>query len=50
MPYFASDEYGRRTIVLPVPFSGYVVIAFWTCHCVDCEGAREQTARFEAEP
>lgn len=39
-----SDEYGRRTIVAPIPFAGYVVVAFWTCRCWFCEASRAQTA------
>lgn len=48
-PYQGADEYGRRTLVLPIPFGGYLVVAYWTCHCFDCTEMREQTARWEAE-
>ena len=31
VPVFASDENGHLTVVLPVPFGGYVVIAYRKC-------------------
>jgi hypothetical protein len=49
LPYRGSDEYGRLTIVLPIPFNGYLVVAYRTCHCSDCDLAREQTAQWKAE-
>ncbi len=42
LPYLGSDEYGRRTLVLPIPFSGYLVIAYRTCRCSDCDTVRAQ--------
>ena len=37
-----TDEYGRRTIVVHVPFVGFVVWAYKTCHCEDCEQLRSE--------
>lgn len=47
LPYFGGDEYGRRTIVLPIPFGGYLVWAFWTCSCAFCDEVRAQTEEAE---
>ena len=41
-----NDEYGRRTMVIHVPFVGFLVWAYWTCHCEDCEAVREEGLRF----
>lgn len=30
LPWFGGDEYGRKTIVIPIPFHGALVWAFWT--------------------
>lgn len=49
IPYFASDEYGRRTIVWPIHPFGWVVIPYRVCICDDCENVRIQTARWEME-
>lgn len=35
LPYLGSDEWHRRTVVLPIPFSGYLVIALWRFTCED---------------
>ena len=43
LPYRGGDEHGRRTIVLPIPFGGYAVVAYRTCHCRDCVVTRLQT-------
>lgn len=40
-PYFGGDEWGRKTIVLPIPFSGYLVFAYRSCHCEECTWGRE---------
>jgi hypothetical protein len=37
-----TDEYGRRTAVIHVPFVGFVVVAYHTCHCEDCESLRDE--------
>ena len=44
VPYRGSDEYGRLTIVLPIPLGGYLVWAYRTCHCDFCNDSRAQTA------
>jgi hypothetical protein len=50
LPALSSDEYGRRTLVLPlVPGLLVLVIALWTCKCDDCERSRRQTAADEAD-
>lgn len=28
-----EDEYGYRTLVLPIPFAGQLVVALWFCGC-----------------
>lgn len=48
-PYRGGDEWGRNTVVLPIPFGGYLVIAYRTCKCLDCDEMREQTATLERE-
>jgi hypothetical protein len=30
-PYIGGDEWDRWTVVLPIPFGGYLVTALWTC-------------------
>lgn len=45
--YWGGDEYGRKTIVLPIPFAGYLVWAYRTCHCRWCVVARLQTWRWD---
>lgn len=29
--FFGGDEWNRWTIVLPIPFGGYLVTALWAC-------------------
>lgn len=48
-PYRGEDEYGRRTLVIPIHPFGFLVWAFRTCYCPECSEIREQTARWEAE-
>jgi hypothetical protein len=44
----SSDEYGRRTLVIPLmPGLLALVVAMWTCGCDDCELSRFQTAADE---
>lgn len=33
IPWLGSDEWGRRTLVLPIPFAGYLVTALWWSAC-----------------
>lgn len=42
-PYFGGDEWGRRTVVIGLWCVGYLVVALWTCWCVDCHLGRAQT-------
>lgn len=49
LPKQGGDEYGRRTWVVHVPFVGFVVWAYRTCSCPDCDLARAQTAQWERE-
>lgn len=37
-----NDEFGRRTVVVHVPFAGFLVWAFWTCRCEDCAQLRDE--------
>jgi hypothetical protein len=37
-----TDEFGRRTMVIHVPLVGFLVWAYWTCRCEDCEIVRTQ--------
>lgn len=41
VPYLGNDEWGWKTLVLPVPFGGYLVLAFWKCRCDMCGWNRE---------
>lgn len=45
-PERGADEFGRRTVVFPVPGFGWLVWAYRTCHCEDCDDLRAQTERF----
>lgn len=36
LPYRGADEYGRRTLVIPVHPFGFVVWAYRTCWCPLC--------------
>jgi len=49
VPYRGADEYGRLTIVVPIPFGGYLVWAFWTCRCAECDDERAQTAEAQED-
>lgn len=42
-PLRASDEYGRRTIVIPM-IAGFLVWAYRYCYCADCGSVRLDTA------
>lgn len=43
-PLVSADEYGRRTVVLPLlPGLLALILALWTCDCDDCELSRFQT-------
>jgi hypothetical protein len=42
-PFFADDEYGRKIVVIGTFFTGYLVWAYKTCHCEDCEDLRLYT-------
>lgn len=48
-PSLGSDEYGRRTLVLPLPRERALVWAYWTCRCSDCDDARTQAEQAESE-
>lgn len=43
LPWFGNDEYGRKTIVLPIPFHGNLVWAFWTWKGKDDDHVRKET-------
>lgn len=51
VPYWGEDERAYRTLVLPLPLKGNVVIAYRKCHDPECmESAAEYAelaARFE---
>jgi hypothetical protein len=47
-PWFGGDEYGRKTIVIPIPFHGEFVWAFWTWKGVEDDEMRQQTMNFAA--
>lgn len=49
LPTLGSDEFGRRTIVVPVPFVGWLVCAYRICPCPECAEIRNQTARWQDE-
>lgn len=49
LPWMGGDEFGRRTVVLPIHPFGWAIVALWTCYCEDCTEVREQTARWERE-
>lgn len=48
IPYIGGDEWGRRTVVIHTPPIGFLVIAYWTCRCSDCDDIRAQTATWIA--
>lgn len=48
LPSLGGDEWGRRTLVLPLYFKT-LVVALWTCWCDDCCLVRRQTAQWEKE-
>ena len=48
-PSFSGDEYGRKTIVLPIPFHGEWVFAFWTWKGEEDDASRLQTYTCEQE-
>lgn len=37
LPYKGGDEWCRYTLVLPIPFGGYLVTALWTCRNRSCD-------------
>lgn len=43
IPEIGGDEWGRNTLVVHVPFCGFLVWAYRTCYCDDCVETREQT-------
>lgn len=45
-PYRGGDEWGRRTVVVGLWFVGYLVVAYWTCRCEDCDEARRESAEW----
>lgn len=47
LPHLGADEYGRRTLVQHVPPFGFLVWAFWTCRCEDCDEVRAETAEWD---
>src|SRR5262245_3835598 len=49
LPYRGGDEYGRLTWVIHIPLWGFLVWAYRTCPCEECEGIREQTAYWESQ-
>lgn len=49
VPYRGNDEWGRFTFVVPAHPFGWLVWAYRTCWCAECDEVREQTARWEAE-
>lgn len=49
LPARGGDEYGRRTLVIPVHPFGFLVWAYWTCWCPDCIDMRIATAQREEE-
>lgn len=42
LPFFGMDENFRKTIVLHVPFFGFLVWAYADCTCEDCEAERAE--------
>jgi hypothetical protein len=48
LPGRGGDEFGRRTLIIHVPFKGFLVWAYRTCHCADCVEARTLTGRWQA--
>ena len=46
VPFLGGDEWGRRTIVVGLWFTGALVWAWRTCWCQDCHEVREQTYRW----
>lgn len=46
-PGHSADEYGRVTLIFHVPFVGFIVWAWRTCYCDDCEQSRAQTAAWQ---
>lgn len=38
MPFIGGEEWCRWTLVLPIPFGGYLVTALWACRDPACEG------------
>lgn len=47
LPWFGGDEYGRKTLVIPIPFHGDFHWAFWTWTGKEDDAAREQTWEHE---
>jgi len=47
LPYRGGDEYGRRTLTIPIHPAGFFTIAYWTCKCEECDAMRAQTERWE---
>ena len=49
IPFRGGDEWGRLTLVIPIHPFGFLVWAYWTCHCETCVEFREWTAARERE-
>lgn len=47
LPWFGGDEYGRKTLVIPIPFHGDFNWAFWTWTGAEDHEMREQTWKSE---
>lgn len=38
LPWFGGDEWCRRTLVLPIPLLGSLIVPLWTCRgCEVCD-------------
>lgn len=48
-PWKGTDEWGRRTVVIPIHPFGWVVVVWKTCYCIDCSQVRLQTEQWEAD-
>lgn len=51
LPYLGGDEYLRRTIVLAIPFGGYLAVALWKappCDDFDCPCNETQAGHRES--
>lgn len=46
IPYWGTDEWGRRAVTIGFGFLGYITFAYRTCWCNNCHSIREQTYRW----